>query len=274
MYKFDLKYSELDKIIEDLKYKARIDLNSFSKSPLKRIIGGFMDDNNIRNPLLLADVLSDNLSTKNNFIKTLVPNKTEFFRDPGVWRYLEQELPKLVEKFGSLKVLDLGCSSGEELLTFSILREELGLQNKIELTGSEKYQLKLDDINKAKFSIKSLESCENNYNRFKAEAKFSQLIKVEGETFKLDPKYLKNVSTRVYDMTIGRAFGEFDIVFCRNVMCYLNLKKARPVYKLLSDFTKKGGLLFIGVQEDLTHSFYSRDFNCINEEYKIYEKIK
>ena len=274
MYKFDLKYSELDLLIEDLKYRCRIDLNSFSKSPLKRIVGGFMDENSIVGINALSDLLLTNERQKDAFLRCLIPNKTEFFRDPGVWRYLEQELPKLVKKSGSFKVLDLGCSSGEELLTFSILREELGLQDKIELIGSEKYQLKLDDINKAEFSIKSLESCENNYNRFKADAKFSQFIKVEGETFKLDPKYLKNVSTQVYDMTIGRAFGEFDIVFCRNVMCYLNLKKARPVYKLLSDFTKKGGLLFMGVQEDLTHSFYSRDFNCINEEYKIYEKIK
>lgn len=233
-----------------------------------------MDTHNVDGPLTLVDDINGSQLKKDNFLKVLVPNKTEFFRDPGVWRYLKEELPKLVASKGSLKVLDLGCSSGQELLTFSILSHELGLQDKIELTGSEKFQLKLDDLLKGEFSNKEIESCEKNYGRYKIGGQFNQFFENKGDCFKVDQKYIENVKTQVFDMTIGRAFGEFDIVFCRNVMCYLNLRKSRPVYKLFSDFTVKGGLLFIGVQEDLKNSFYNKDFECLNEEYKIYKKIK
>lgn len=274
MYRFDLKYSELDKLIEDLKYRCRIDLKSYSKSSLKRIIGGFMDTHSIDGPQKLAELVTDNIAKRGELMKALVPNKTEFFRDPGVWRYLEVELPKIISEKGSIKILDLGCSSGEELLTMSILCNDLNIQNKVELVGTERYQLKLDEVSKGEFPVKELESCENNIGRFRQGASFSAYIQEVGDVFKLDNKYIENVKTQVFDITLGRAFDEFDIVFCRNVMCYLNLKKARPVYKLLSDFTKKGGLLFMGVQEDLTHSFYNRDFECLNDEYKIYKKMR
>lgn len=274
MYRFDLKYSELDKLIEDLKYRCRIDLKSYSKGALKRIVGGFMDSHNIDGPNQLAEIVTDNIGKRGEFMKALVPNKTEFFRDPGVWSYLETELPKQVAEKGTIKILDLGCSSGEELLTLSILCHDLGIQNKVELIGSEKYQLKLDEISNGEFSSKELESCENNIGRFKQGANFSNYIELKGDVFKVNDKYIENIKTQVFDITLGRAFDQFDIVFCRNVMCYLNLKKARPVYKLLSDFTKKGGMLFMGVQEDLTHSFYNRDFECLSEEYKIYKKLR
>ena len=57
-------------------------------------------------------------------------------------------------------------------------------------------------------------------------------------------------------------------------MCYYSLKKSRPLYKTLSDFIDKDGLLILGVQEDLANSFYNRDFQNISEEYKIFQKTR
>ena len=143
-----------------------------------------MDTHSIDGPQKLAELVTDNIGKRGELMKALVPNKTEFFRDPGVWRYLEVELPKIISEKGSIKILDLGCSSGEELLTMSILCNDLNIQNKVELVGTERYQLKLDEVSKGEFPVKELESCENNIGRFRQGASFSAYIQEVGDVFK------------------------------------------------------------------------------------------
>ena len=274
MYKFDLKYSQLDSFAEDLKYKCRLDIKSYAHGAAKRIIGGYMDKHKIDGPDELIRWININPGNKNDFMRALIPDKTEFFRDPGLWRYLEEEVPAIINKKGSIKVLDLGASSGEEIYSFSILMNSLGLDNKVDLVAVDKFKVKLDQLKEGKYSIKSLESSENNYSRFKQGNSIKPLIDRTEESFILSDLFRNKIETKLFDITSDRAFDQFDIVLCRNVMCYISLKKSRPVYKLLSDFTKKDGLLILGVQEDMANSFYSRDFNCINEEFKVYQKTR
>lgn len=274
MYKFDLKYSDLNTFTEELKYKCRIDIKSFTEGAAKRIIGGFMDAHKVSSVHDLINWINANPRNKDEFMKAIIPNKTEFFRDPGLWRFLEVELPKIVKSQGSVKVLDLGASSGQEVYSFSIMVNNLKLNKQVELVAVEKFQIKINQMLEGIYNDKEFESCENNYSRFKIGKSFGEFVSRESGVFKLKEEYITPIQTKQYDLVNDRAFGEFDIVLCRNVMCYISLKKARPVYKSLSDFTKKNGYLVLGVQEDLSNSFFNRDFNCVNEEFKVYQKVR
>ena len=275
MYKFDITYSQITALFDELKFKTKIDIKVYSLGAIKRIIGGYMDEHNIEGLDELVRWLSINPGNKNSFMKALIPDKTEFFRDPGVWRYLKVELPKLVKEKGKLKILDLGTSTGEDLFSLMMVLNDPNLIDKVNVFACEKYQVKIDELKKGVFNDKKLEPSINNYKRYN-EGVFTDLIRQDNENniFELKENFVGEIEFEIFDLAFERAFGEFDIVLCRNVMCYYSVKKSRPIYKTLSDFIKKDGLLIIGVQEDLSNSFYSRDFKCLSEEYKVYQKTR
>ncbi len=275
MYKFDITYAQIIGFFDELKFKTKIDIKVYSLGAIKRIIGGYMDKHDIEGLDELIRWLTINPGNKNSFMKALIPDKTEFFRDPGVWRYLKSELPRLVKEKGVIRILDLGTSSGEDLRSLLIVLNDINLRDKVEIVACEKYQIKINELKEGLFNGKKLEPSINNYKRYN-EGKFDDLIdqSIEEDSFTLKMDLINDVVFKTYDLAFERAFGEFDIVLCRNIMCYYSMKKSRPIYKTLSDFIKKDGLLLMGVQEGLTNSFYNRDFKCLNEEYKVFQKTR
>jgi chemotaxis protein methyltransferase CheR len=275
LYKFDLTYNQIVTFFDELKFKTKIDLKVCSLGAIKRIIGGYMDKNNINGLDELIRWVLINPGNKNDFMKAIIPDKTEFFRDPGVWRYLKAELPKMVTEKGNLRILDLGTSTGEDLISLMLVLKETNLSDKVKVVACEKYQVKIDELIIGDINVKKLEPSINNYKRYN-DGRFNELIIESGEddSFKLKESLIQNVEFEIFDLVSGRAFGKFDIVLCRNIMCYYSLKKSRPLYKTLSDFIDKDGLLILGVQEDLANSFYNRDFQNISEEYKIFQKTR
>lgn len=275
MNKFDLKYSQLEVIKDDLKYKCRIDVKSFVDGALKRIVGGFMDNHGIEQPDDLIGWVNESQVNKNELLLALTPEKTEFFRDHGLWSYLKNHLPKMVRDKKQLRVLDLGCSTGDNAYSLQILLSILGLEGNVNITVADKYQAVLDKMAKGVFPIKNLEGGDKNFLKIQGiTGSLKEKVKRDEETFLVNSIYRDKFEQKLFDLSSDRAFDQFDIVLCRNVMCYISLKKSRPVYKALTDFTKIGGLLVLGVQEDLTQSFYNRDFECVDEEIKVYKKIK
>lgn len=275
MNKFDLKYSQLEVIKDDLKYKCRIDVKSYVDGALKRIVGGVMDAEGIEDTGALIAWINESKQNKNNFELALTPEKTEFFRDHSLWTYFKNKLPQLVRDKKQLSILDLGCSSGDDAYSMQILASLLALEKDIKITTADKYQSVLDKMEQGVFPIKNLEGGDKNYLKIQGiNGDFKEKVQRKEDTFELNAIYRGKFEQKLFDLSSDRAFDQFDIVLCRNVMCYISLKKSRPVYKALTDFTKVGGLLVLGVQEDLTQSFYNRDFECVDEEIKVYQKIK
>lgn len=261
----------MSSFLDELKFKTKIDMKEYTPGALKRIVGGYMDRNEIAGFNELLRWIEINPGNKNDFMKAIIPNKTEFFRDPGLWRDLQNRLPELLKKKTQLKILDLGTSSGEELISLCMLLEDLKLADTIEVTASEKYQIKLNEINKSVYNEKKLDPSFKNYQRYNG-GEFKSFFRENDGGLELKKQWIDKVELKVFDLALERAFDKFDIVLCRNVMCYYNSKKSRSIYKTLSDFVIKDGLLILGVQEDLTNSFYNRDFKCLNDEFKIFQK--
>lgn len=273
MYKFDITYNEILSFLDELKFKTKIDMKDYTLGSLKRIVGGYMDENNIEGFSELIRWIEINPGNKNDFMKSIIPDKTEFFRDPGLWRYLQEIIPKLAREKAQIKVLDLGTSSGEDLVSLQILLDELKGDDNVQVTAADKYQVKLNEINNSIINDKKIDPSIKNYQRFNG-GDFNSFLNKNSEGAILKKKWVNNVDFKVYDLSSSRAFGKFDVVLCRNVMCYYNIKKSRSIYKTLCDFVLKDGLLILGVQEDLSNSFYSRDFKCLNNEFKIFQKNK
>jgi chemotaxis protein methyltransferase CheR len=91
---------------------------------------------------------------------------------------------------------------------------------------------------------------------------------------RMDTDLVKDVSYRKHDLVKGIVFNKFDIVLCRNVMIYFNQNLQNEVLKKLHESTFKYGYLAIGSKESLIWCDIANRFIVVNNEEKIYKKIK
>ena len=83
---------------------------------------------------LLIKKLTENPAFIDEFLDELTVNVTEMFRDPGFWRVMRDEIiPGILLNHKQFKIWHAGCSSGEEVLSMTILLKEMGIHEDVTL---------------------------------------------------------------------------------------------------------------------------------------------
>ena len=185
-------------------------------------------------------------------INEVTTNKTDFFREPGHFRFLvDRAIPELLRSRRRLTFWSAGCSSGEEPYTLAMVAHEYATRSPVSFT----FLVIATDI-----STKVLE---------KAEKAIYDEERVEPVPALLKKKYLLRSKDRTRRMVrvvpelrtlvkfrklnfMDNNFGfrePLDIIFCRNVIIYFD----KPTQeKLLNKFCRclnPGGFLFMGHSE-------------------------
>ena len=119
-----------------------------------------------------------------------------------------------------------------------------------------------------------MELNEKNYIRFQGAASFTDYYTVQNNTAKFDPSLLANISYRKHDLVKGVVFNKFDLILCRNVMIYFNQQLQNDVLKKFHESLFKYGYLAIGSKESLIWCDVANKFIGVNNEEKVYRKIK
>jgi len=192
-----------------------------------------------------------------HMIDVVSTNKTDFFREPVHFEYLEQEiLPKIYKEKGGVKisVWSAGCSSGEEPYTLAIVLNEFKEKNKgfdfeiiatdistkVLKQGANAIYLeeKIDVIPlslKKKYFLKSKNPTEQ---KVKVVKELRQKVKFQRLNF-MDKNYNINET--------------FDIIFCRNALIYFERENQELVINKLSNKLKPNGYFFLGHSESITN---------------------
>ena len=210
-----------------------------------------------------------------NFWMSLTVNVTEMFRDPSFWRIMREEIiPAIMLNHKQFKIWHAGCSSGEEVLSMSIMLKEMGVLQDVTVIATD---LDVNILERAKsgiYPMKNMELNEKNYIRFQGTGALRTIITKKTEWQSLIKTLLMNVSFRRHDLVMGDIFNKFDLILCRNVMIYFNQTLQNEVLKKFHESLFKYGYLAIGSKESLIWCDYANRFIVVNNEEKIYKKIK
>jgi chemotaxis protein methyltransferase CheR len=223
----------------------------------------------------LLKKLNDDSLFINEFLDELTVNVTEMFRDPSFWRIMREEIiPAIMLNHKQFKIWHAGCSSGEEVLSMSIMLKEMGILQDVTMIATD---LDVNILERAKsgvYPIKNMELNEKNYIRFQGTGSFKDYYREENGMAVFPKELLNNVSFRRHDLVLGDVFNKFDLVLCRNVMIYFNQALQNEVLKKFHESLFKYGYLAIGSKESLIWCDYANRFIVVNNEEKIYKKIK
>ncbi len=269
-----------DAVIREVRRRRKIDLSLYRQDMLERRIQNRMNRIQTPDPETYLRLLKGSSAECNALINNIGVNVSSFFRDPIVFEIVENSiLPAVIARkrlTGSkeIRIWSVGCSSGEEPYSIAVLVHRALLK---EINEWQTYIFGTDMDSEA---VEQAESAIYPRDRFQT-TKLGVLDKYfvpQGNMFQPVAEIREMVHFSIEDCaTIDRIapadsiYGNFDMVFCRNVMIYF-LKELQ--LSLLNKFSRAiiaGGYLILGTSEALCVEVES-DFRTIDAENRIFQK--
>ncbi len=204
-------------------------------------------------------------------LEDLTVRVSDMFRDPSFYRTLRSRVVPVLHTYPLLKIWHSGCATGEEVYTSAILLTEEGLYNRSQIYGTD---LSLQALERAKegiYSMRQLETFSDNHAKSGAKSDFSAYYTGAYERIAMKDSLRQNVSFFQHNLVSDYAFGEMQVIFCRNVLIYFGQTLREQVLKTFAKSLCPGGFLCLGSSERLSSSGQESGFIEFSAEDRIYQ---
>jgi len=247
-----------EKISDVLRNAYNLDISKFDDSFLDKIIDNRLAKSGFKSVEEYSCLLELNKLEADSFVDSLSINYSEFFRNPITFAYIEQLiLPQLADrkvKNGEkeIRIWSAACASGQEPYSISILCNELKeAGNKDLMTLIFGTDNNKEELRKAQAGVYSPASLARVGLKF-AGKYFSK----SGDSYSVLPSVSENVLFSHFDLFSETdtcppisIYGNFDIVFCCNLLFYYNKESRSLIMDKLNKSVTKEGYLVTGESE-------------------------
>ena len=202
---------------------------------------------------------------KMEMINLITTNETYFFRELSHFDFLEKSAK---ESNGKFRVWSAASSVGAEAYTIAMVLDSVKGRESWEIVGTD---INTEVIKKARMGLYPEGWIKKIPSKFREKYCLKGRGKYEGQ-FLIDRALARNTKFDTNNlMMLNTSFGQFDIVFLRNVLIYFNNETRESVIKNVVANLKVGGYFIISLTENL------QSLNLPNLEQvqsSIYRKIK
>jgi chemotaxis methyl-accepting protein methylase len=178
-------------------------------------------------------------------LSALLIGVTRFFRDPHVFGDLESRLVALHARRGSLNILSLACSDGQETYSLAMILASKGLLATSRITGIDRREDAVRAAHAALYPIEMHAEIPPHHA-----AQYTELLP-SSRAFRIRPE-LRSICTFIaadaFHLPIHQD-DRFDIILCRNFAIYLQPQASLSLWESLSSRLAPCGLLVVGKAE-------------------------
>jgi chemotaxis protein methyltransferase CheR len=195
---------------------------------------------------------ADNRALCQAVIEAMVTHESSFFRDLRPFDYLKNILlPDLLARDPAekhLRIWSAACAGGQEVYSIAMMLKEMAAEWKgwkIDLVGTD---ISRDILRQAE---------DGRFTQFEVQRGLpvKMLVKYftqEGDYWRVTGDIKNMVTFRHANLLTPPAdLGTFDVIFCRNLLTYLDAAARARVLQNLHRFGKKDSVLFLGDAEGI-----------------------
>ncbi len=273
-YDIEIELDDLNKLTDAVLTKYGYDFGNYAMSSFKRRIIMVLKKHGIKTVELLIQKILHDSQFFEQFILDITVNTTELFRDPSFFRYLREKIIPVLNTRPEFNIWHAACSSGEEVISMSILLHEEGLLSRAKVYATDINHAVLKRAAEARYPLRNLELFKQNYELTMPKGKLEDYYIVKDNEIYFDPALVSHVKFKHHDLAVDHHFFKFDFIFCRNVLIYFNQDLQNRVFELLHNSLFLGGFLALGAKESMVWCRISDKFEVVNEIEKVYKKIK
>ena len=237
----------MNKIEKLLQNKLGLEVSSVGNATLKRAVDKRMRALKIEVLDIYINELCVSGKELNELVEEVVVPETWFFRDTQPFMVMTSFVAKkLIQNSDSyIRLLSSPCSSGEEAYSMAIALHEANIP-------SDRFSIHAIDISSR--SIKRAEEAVYRPNSFREKDLHLRYkyFKHQENVFALNDTVKKNVRFRqgnILDRDFMKSLGSFDVLFCRNVLIYLDSQARDQAFQNINTLLAEDGILFVGHAE-------------------------
>ena len=216
----------------------------------------------VRAPALFAELL-----------RFLTVQVSDMFRDPIYFRALRDHVVPYLQTYAALKVWIAGCATGEEAYSMAILLLEEGLLERTQIYATDIHPDSLRAAQDGVFETERVVRFSENYRLAGGRGSLADYYSAAYGGAVLDRRLRKSIVFADHSLATDSAFGEMQLVSCRNVLIYFERKlQDRAIGVLCASLCHKG-FLGLGLKETLRFSAAAVAFTEFVPEARIYQRI-
>src|SRR5690606_6288969 len=227
----------------------------------------------VRNVSNLQERLLHRPDSLREFVSTLSVHVTSLFRDPEFYAALRKDVVPMLKTYPLIRVWVAGCATGEEVYSLAILLQEEGLYERCRIYATDISDDLLQRASKGEFPLERMKLYTQNYLRSGGKREFSSYCRAHGDVVTFDPSLKRGLVFSQHNLAADRAFNEFQLVLCRNVMIYFNDTLRHRVQSLLFESLSNFGVLGLGLKESIRFTPHAESFVELNPELRLYKKV-
>jgi chemotaxis protein methyltransferase CheR len=189
-----------------------------------------------------------------HFINAITTNLTSFFREPYHFDFLRETLiPQILERNRNTKrvrIWSAGCSTGEEPYTIAMtIADRFPPSWDVKILATDLDSNVLSKASAGEYAENSITGLDDSLKkRFFLRNKQSGLFKVR-------PELRKNIYFKRLNLLQDWPMkGEFDVIFCRNVVIYFDQPTKESLFQRYAEKLCTEGHLFLGHSESMNKS--------------------
>ncbi|MFN6486726.1 MULTISPECIES: CheR family methyltransferase [unclassified Nostoc] len=251
-----------------LSKKIGVDCNIIGSRKIAKAVESRCSVCNLSDLKIYLQLLQTSPEEFTELVELIVVPETYFFRDRKSFDYLinfvrSQWLTKSNQSL--LRILSVPCSTGEEPYSIAIALMETGLSTS---------QFCIDAIDISKQAIAKAQQGVYSKNSFRGEVLVdrNRYFQQTAEKYEISLSVRNAVNFKQGNL-INSFFNvqlKYDVIFCRNLLIYLEDSACTEVLKTLNRLLLPNGLLFVGAAE--TAKVPSNLFASIRQPFTVYKK--
>ena len=263
---------ELRLLIEAIYLKYSYDFRDYSGASIKRRVNHALHQFECKTISALQERVLHDPAAFMQLLQLLTIPVSEMFRDPAHFLAIRREVVPLLRTYPSIKIWIAGCSTGEEVYSMAILLREEGLLERTIIYATDINPRSLERAKQGIFSLENIRAYTRNYQEAGGQSSFADYYTAAYDYAIFDKSLRDNVTFADHSLATDSVFSETQLISCRNVLIYFNKKLQDRAFGLFHESLCHRGFLVLGSKETLDFSSYSKQFEPLVKQERIYRK--
>ena len=272
--KHDLERIEIKLLTEGIYRHYGFDFRDYSMPSLKRRVWKRVYAEGLTTISGLQDKILHDPASMERLLLDLSINTTAMFRDPSFYLTFRRKVVPMLRTYPFVRIWHAGCSTGEEVYSMAILLQEEKLLDRCRIYATDINEAVLQRAKDGIFPLNTMQENTSNYIAAGGTGTFSEYYTARYDYAIFRPALRENVVFAQHNLVTDSSFNHFNVVFCRNVLIYFNNALQERVQSLFLDSMEMFGILGLGKKETIRYSPVADSYEEIDEEERLYRRIR
>jgi chemotaxis protein methyltransferase CheR len=270
----ELERLEIELLLEAVYRRYGFDFREYAQASLKRRLWRRAYAEGVSSISELQAKLLHDPPSMERLLLDLSINVTSMFRDPTFYLAFREKVVPLLHTYPFTRIWCAGCSTGEEVYSLAIVLEEEGLYERTRIYATDINESVLATARAGIFPLDKMQQYTQNYIRGGGKHDFSRYYLAAYDGAQFSKTLTENVVFAQHNLAMDRAFNQFNVVVCRNVMIYFDKPLQDRVHGLFYESLEQFGVLALGHKESLAFTPFAGRYEELDLAERLYRKIK